>query len=44
MYNCLPKPLVANLLIVPYGIETRMRAASVCWMALLIVPYGIETV
>ena len=31
------------LLIVPYGIETRLGALSEKYIMLLIVPYGIET-
>ena len=31
------------LLIVPYGIETRMNVQHVALQILLIVPYGIET-
>ena len=31
------------LLIVPYGIETRIMGLSKKWSELLIVPYGIET-
>ncbi len=33
-----------TLLIVPYGIETTMRAGIEQIYSLLIVPYGIETV
>ena len=34
-----------TLLIVPYGIETRLREMLRAWnCCLLIVPYGIETV
>ena len=32
-----------QLLIVPYGIETRFMSAACTSCALLIVPYGIET-
>ena len=32
-----------RLLIVPYGIETRIRRAGTDLQQLLIVPYGIET-
>ena len=31
------------LLIVPYGIETQLKAISESSLKLLIVPYGIET-
>ena len=31
------------VLIVPYGIETRLVCASQCSFDVLIVPYGIET-
>ena len=42
--SCSAASIYSSLLIVPYGIETRPRAACRCvrfW--LLIVPYGIET-
>ena len=35
------KPL--NLLIVPYGIETKIHGMTIHYRYLLIVPYGIET-
>ena len=38
------KPLpAAELLIVPYGIETGLQEAEIWHIQLLIVPYGIET-
>ena len=33
-----------KLLIVPYGIETRLQGAHLNKLLLLIVPYGIETI
>ena len=34
---------VAYLLIVPYGIETKVELRNQVFVRLLIVPYGIET-
>ena len=38
-----PFIMAKSLLIVPYGIETRIGVASGRRIVLLIVPYGIET-
>ena len=38
-----PLTFVLFLLIVPYGIETQLKAISESSLKLLIVPYGIET-